>query len=300
MKKIETQKFAEDGSDEKEIRDFFEEDEVRVDVVRSKEILQKGLEKLQIMLDSRHKSGELLGAWDTTVHQGGYRSWSVTRLEPDNSDSKRAVLERLAFGGAKPVFDNQVLVVANDSGDGSCEIFSIDDEELCQYSVSRNRTPYSNEAYYSIFGEAVTMEDYGEFAKKLKNIQWQDPQIENELLVDDKQVIKVMKMDKILDKATVVGAGFITLKNIYGGQHFGSGGGYGLVRAYKLSDWRKGIKTSIEPETKGAKDNNFMSGPDMINIQPDMFIVAEGGDTIGKGRSWHEYYYCEAEGTVTV
>ncbi len=257
-------------------------------------ILMRGLEKLRVMLDDRPQKGEFLGTWDVADFHG-YRSWNLTKINPDEPESKAKALERLAFGrDSQAVFDNQVLVDANDSGDGSRETFYLGNVELCDNRISTNNHLYSNSAHYSIFGEAVTREAYQALRAQLDGLKGRDPHIQNELSEADSESIKVMRMSKVLDDATKIGQpGKIKLGRIYGGSYFGSGGGYGSVRAYQLSDWKKGVKTKLILKTEGTMDNGFGSGPKTVLIEPDMLVIALGGDSIGQGREWSEMYYCE-------
>lgn len=99
--------------------------------------------------------------------------------------------------------------------------------------------------------------------------------------------------EEILDMATKAEPGDITLRDIYGYSYFGSGGGWGYVRAFDLKEWKLGRKVEKEVQVREYGDNGFISGPAVVTIGHNTLLLCRGGDCINGGRSWGETYLCE-------
>ncbi len=253
------------------------------------EILEGSLAACSSMLDQA--TGKLIGTERYTRFQGGYHSTSLHFTENIHGTGQKDKIFENVTRGATPIFDTSLTHSLNSSGVGYHEGYYLGGKEIANHNHNYERGGHS----YQIMGHSVTEAGYKQFVDQVKALlEQRGIDQKSELPAELKTELSRFQMNRTLSNATAVQEGWIQLRDIYGGSYFGSGGGYGSVRAYDLDDWRKGIRTELPLETK-AGDNGFVSGPNAVDIKPGMIVIARGGDSIGEGRSWTETYRCERQ-----
>lgn len=248
-------------------------------------IVKDGLARCSTILDQA--TGAIVGTYQKKWFYN-YAQDTISLNPPDTETAKVGLFANLANGHSL-LHDDQYVKIGNGSGDGTSSAHYIGSQVVADYYYRElNGDEIIN---YKIFDRAVSQEVYNEFVTGLQGLATNK---EHQKLPKDlaKQYTD-FRMDQILEQAVKVESGWKDLGSIYGRSYFGSGGGYGSVNAYNLTDWRNHIKTPVEIGIENG-DNGFVYGPNRVNIPPDTLIVARGGDAIGRdGRTWKETYYCE-------
>lgn len=274
--------------------DFLWEEAIReIDPVESKEHLELGLGKAREII--AEMKGDFIGAKYYSDPTGwGDRSEIKTLIDVGEDE----ILKKLAVDNRdwSALYDDDLVQAGSSTLNGSRYQYYLGDKEIGD-ADSRDIGSY-------IDGKEVTHEDFKAFTEEVRKMLHENYQQrgvretrERELPSEIQDKIKKIKFDYIteqaLERGQVVPAGIIKLKHgPYGGSHFGSGGGYGSVKAFDLLEWRNGKRVEKEINTENG-DNGFISGPVEITIEPNTIAICKGGDGIGKGRGWGEIYMCE-------
>lgn len=261
----------------------------------SRKHVEVGIEQVKELLELM--TGRMIGAQYATYF---YNTSSHEFLIAED-DGKDIVLDCMAYQGWTALFDDQFAMRGRSSRESISITYHIGQHEVGRVSYSSH---IDAEAFHYVFDKPVASEDFGMFLSVVngmldKNCEEKhiDQPSKRQLPADVQETITEMRFDRriaeVLKEGTIVPAGKVNFRHgPYGPSYFGSGGGYGSVKAYELSSWRNSVVKKKNISTESG-DNGFMAGPVAAYIEPNTIIIAKGGDSIGDGRSWEEIYICE-------
>lgn len=271
----------------------------RPEVTESESILHfnEGLKAAKEIIEKL--KGKFVGANYIYTYQNGYDDGRISLLEEVGEEE---ILKKLAYErGWSPLHDDTLAFSGSKHGNGHDITYSLGGKELHSSRFFRNTDA---ETFYYVAGKPVRSQEYEAFREEIRKMLYENYQQRGaeancfrELPPEVKAKVEKMRFnyrtEQVLKNGTVVPAGIIRLKHIYGSSYFGSGGGYGSVNAFDLAAWREGRRVKKEVATKNG-DNGFVSGPNEATIEPNTVLICKDGDAIGhEGRSWEEIYICE-------
>ena len=200
----------------------------------------EALKKMKDKVDELYKNskGEYIGVIDSS----GSNRYNTNHLVTGD-----LAIKMLARGDS-PVFDNSFIELSNYPNDTRAKYY-IGRHLIAEKreSTSDHFNDYDSTTRFSIGDTPATRADLEAIVKYAEkhndnesyNNKHQLPNDIAQQVAEEKKIVALKLMENTLKRAVKVNEGEIELKDIYGSSHFGSGGSYGNVSAYKLSDWKK-------------------------------------------------------------
>lgn len=268
-----------------------------VSEVESRANLEAGIEAAREIIEG--VKGDFIGASLDVEYSNTYGRGEILTVEEVGVN---AILEKLAYTKDwSPLYDDQIAYSGRCTGDGTDLVYYIGDKPT--HSAKYFKLTDA-ETFYFVGDKPVNQKDYKTFREEIRKMlaenyrQRGGTEIwKRQLPKDIAEPVKQMKFDRrteqVLEEGTPVSAGKINFKQgPYGDSYFGSGGGYGSVKAFVLSEWKNGKRVERNVTTEKG-DDGFTTGAIAASIESDTIIIATGGDSVGEGRSWEEIYVCE-------